>query len=80
MPRAFDSDEVAHSDRPVLRFVEIVDCPVCETEFEGQFHDPSGSMTVEDMTDPPIGEHLCPACGHRWDSEMTGWSFFSEAG
>lgn len=80
MPRAFDSDEVARWPDVVLRFSENVDCPVCETVFEGQFYDLTTSMTVEDMTDPPVGQHHCPACGHRWGSELTGWSFFSEAG
>lgn len=79
-PRAFDSDEVARSEGTVLRFTENVECRACETVFEGVFYDPCGSMTVEDMTDPPVGEHICPACGLHWLSEMTGWSFFSEAG
>lgn len=79
MPRAFDSDEVAQSDGPMmLHFTEYVDCPSCQYEFEGEFHD--DSLSVEDMTDPPYGEHTCPQCKHRFASEATGWSFFSEAG
>lgn len=77
MPRSFDS---ADGDGLVLRFTENVDCPACGTTFEGVFHDQDQSITVEDMTEPPVGEHECPACGHRWASAATGWAFFSEAG
>lgn len=77
MPRAFDSDHIARSEPTALRFTENVECR-CGCVFEGVFHD--DSMSVEDMTDPPIGEHRCPACAHQWVSEATGWSFFSEAG
>lgn len=79
-PRDFDSDEVARGDRHVLRFTENVECRLCETVFPGEFVDLTGSMTVEDMTDPPIGTHTCPACGHQWSSELTGWQMFTEAG
>lgn len=79
MPRAFDSDEVARShDQVMLRFTENVECEQCGTVFEGIFHD--DSMSVEDIVDPPLGEHTCPECGHHWASEMTGWTFFTEAG
>lgn len=80
MPRNFDSDEVARSfvEGMELQFVENVDCPACGTVFEGEFHD--DSITVEDVVDPPVGVHRCPACGHEWSSAMTGWTFYSEAG
>ena len=82
MPRAFDSDEVAHGDQAageyMLRFTENVDCPACGAVSEGVFHDDSDS--VEDIDTAPVGEHTCPACGHHWASELTGWTFFSEAG
>lgn len=77
MPRDFDSDAVARGEA-VLRFTENVDCPRCDTIFESVFHDDSD--TVEDITDPPTGTHTCPACGHRWTCEMTGWTFYTEAG
>ena len=77
-PRAFDSDDVARGLQDGLRFTENVECSNCATVFEGQFHD--DSMTVEDITDPPTGEHTCPACGFHFGTEMTGWTFFSEAG
>jgi uncharacterized protein (UPF0212 family) len=78
MPRAFDSDAVARDEESHLRFSELVDCPQCATTFEGVFTDTS--ISVEDIVDPPRGRHTCPACGVRWESEMTGWTFFSEAG
>lgn len=78
MPRDFDSDEVARGEQLALRFTELVDCPACGQTFHGVFHD--DSMSVEDLTDPPIGEHTCPECGHQFVSEMTGWTFYSEAG
>lgn len=77
-PRAFDSDEVSRADTPLLRFSENVDCDECGVVFEGEFVD--NSMTVEDIADPPRGRHVCPGCGHEWTSEMTGWTFYSEAG
>lgn len=76
MPRAFDSDETD----PVLQFTENVTCPVCGEVFEGQFYDESSSLSVQDMTDPASGSHVCPECDHEFSSEATGWSFFSEAG
>lgn len=81
-PRAFDSDEVARNPgHLILRFTENVECEAgCGTVFEGVFFDTTGSMTIEDMTDPPVGEHICPFCGRHWVSELTGWTFFSEAG
>lgn len=77
MPRAFDSDAARHLPT-ALRFTENVDCPICDTTFEGVFHDDSD--TVEDMTDAPVGSHTCPSCHHEWISGMSGWTFFSEAG
>ncbi len=77
MPRQFDSDAVARGQQ-MLRFTENVDCPQCELVFEGVFHDDSD--TVEDIVDPPVGEHTCPGCGHHFATALTGWTFFSEAG
>lgn len=76
MPRSFDSD-----DRdPTLTFTENVECAACGEISEGEFRDESASLSVQDMTDPPVGSHNCPACGAFWRSEMTGWMFYSEAG
>ncbi len=74
MVRQFDSGDPP----PVLVFTELVDCPACATTSEGVFAD--GSLSVEDITDPPVGQHTCPACGHTWASELTGWIMFGEAG
>ncbi len=81
-PRDFDSEDT-RATRPqgwALRFVENVDCPRCDYLFEGVFHDTTGAEAVEDMTDPPAGEHTCPACGFRFATQATGWSMFGEAG
>lgn len=77
MPRDFDSDALARGEQ-ALRFTENVDCPQCALVFESVFHSPAASL--EDLTDPPIGEHHCPGCGHRFAEELTGWLFYGEAG
>lgn len=77
MPRNFDSDSPTS---PVCSFVEIVDCDSCGTTFEGFFTDQSGSLSFEDMTDPPAGTHTCPGCQRVFSTELTGWTFYSEAG
>lgn len=74
MPRDFDSDQPAGR----WLFTEQVDCPVCGTTFEGQFHDDSD--TVQDITDAPQSAQTCPECAYEWVAAMTGWTFFSEAG
>lgn len=76
MPRSFDSDSAPAE----LRFTENVTCPACGEIFEGSFVDYTESQSVEDMTEPPVGEHECPRCGHGFRSELTGWMFFTEAG
>lgn len=76
MPRQFDSDETD----PVLQFSENVTCPGCGEVFEGEFYDQSRSLSVQDMTDPPVGRHRCPVCDGEFRSEATGWVLFSEAG
>jgi len=80
-PRAFDSDDVHRlTERAILQFTENVECPDCGLVFESDFYDDSGAMSVEDIVDPPVGLHTCPDCRRRWDSELTGWNFYSEAG
>lgn len=76
MPRSFDSDQNPGS----LRFTENVSCPICGETFEGTFVDYTESLTVEDMVSAPMGEHECPECGIEFNSVMTGWMFYSEAG
>jgi hypothetical protein len=76
MPRAFDSDDLPST----LSFTENVSCPVCDEIFESLFVDYTQSQCVEDLTEPPGGNHECPTCGYRWSSDMTGWMFFTEAG
>jgi hypothetical protein len=75
-PRAFDSDK--HEGQ--LWFHEQVDCPVCDEVFLGEFVDQTRSLSVEDMVEPPIGSHKCPACGEEFISELSGWVMFGEAG
>lgn len=76
MPRAFDSDDLP----PVLSFTENVTCDRCGEIFEGQFFDYTESPSVEDLAEPPEGDHECPECGHRFSSALTGWMFYTEAG
>lgn len=76
MARIFDSDD----PEPVLRFSERIECPSCGEEFEGLFVDRTRSHSVQDMSEPPVGDHVCPWCGHGFSSEFGGWLFFSEAG
>lgn len=76
MPRAFDSDQ----DPEALVFTENVDCPVCGERFEGQFVDLTRSLSVQDMTVAPLGDHECPECGQEFITTMSGWMFYSEAG
>ena len=75
MPRGFDSGEPAGG---LLLFFENVECPACETVFEGEFYD--DSMSVQDITEPPVGSHKCPECDTEWISQATGWTLHSEAG
>jgi rubredoxin len=76
MPRSFDSD------RPTgrLEFTENVECPVCGDLFEGFFYDYTESLSLQDMTEAPRGEHECPVCQFAFISEFSGWTFFTEAG
>lgn len=76
MPRHFDSD----AKTPRLIFDENVECPACKEIFEGQFFDHTQSLTVEDMVDPPSGDHECPFCEYKFSSTISGWMFYSEAG
>lgn len=77
VPRAFDSAEQPRSGTP-LCLIENVECAHCSVVFEGVFR--GDADTVEDLTDPPVGSHVCPRCGHQFTSEMSGWMFYSEAG
>lgn len=87
MPRAFDSDakpilrDCEHCDpeHPVLVFTEILTCPACAAEFEGEFV-AEAATDVEDIDTPPQGVHECPFCQWTWTSSMTGWTVYSEAG
>ncbi len=76
MPRSFDSDDRT----AILRFTENVECPRCEEIFPAQFVDLTQSLSVQDMTEAPLGAHWCPSCDHRWSSRMQGWMFYNEAG
>ncbi len=73
--RTFDSDNARAGS--LLVFSEVVTCPDCGAEQEGMFA--AAGDSVEDLTDPPTGEHEC-ACGRRWCSTATGWSTYGEAG
>lgn len=76
MPRAFDSD----SDPEVLVFTENVTCPRCGEVFEGEFVDETRSLSVQDLSVVPLGDHDCPECGVRFCTSLSGWMFYTEAG
>lgn len=76
MAKHTDSDEQARGDG-LLHFSTLLDCPGCGETFEGHWTDPS--LTIEDMTDPPVAEQECAACGHKFTEEYPGWMFRSEA-
>lgn len=76
MPRFFDSDALDGR----LQFTENVNCLGCGETFEGLFFDYTESQSVEDLVDPPVGRHECPYCGRQFESELTGWMFYTEAG
>lgn len=76
MPRTFDSDQSPEN----LIFVENVECLFCGEVFEGNFFDYTKSLSVQDMTEAPLGDHECPSCGRHFTTTMSGWMFYSEAG
>lgn len=76
VPRDFDSDSPTDGHA----FVENVDCECCGITFEAFFHDVGGSLSFQDMSEPPVGTHSCPGCKHVFTTELTGWTFYNEAG
>lgn len=54
-----------------------VECPICETEFQGYWAD--ASMDDEQRDEAPVASQECPH-GHKFDAEYPGWSYQSEAG
>jgi hypothetical protein len=72
-----DSDEQARGDEP-LRLTANVDCRQCGAAYEGQWAD--SSISLEDMTEPPVAMQECPACGCRQEETWPGWMHRSEAG
>lgn len=62
-----------------IQLTNLIDCEECDEPFEGFWFD--DSLTEEDMTDLPVADQQCPACGHvNKDVEYPGWFFKSEAG
>lgn len=77
MANRTDSDEQAHGDNPLF-LTSLLDCEECGEPYQGFWSDPS--PTIEDMTEIPVAEQVCPACGHCKVEEWPGWMFRSEAG
>lgn len=50
-------------------YSEAVGCPECDYWFVGAFRPQADSPD-----EPPVGEHWCPRCSHRFASAMTDWS------
>jgi len=74
VPRHFDSAE----NQSRLVFAELVDCPACTLVFGGVFT--SDATELDDIVETPTGAHVCPGCGHAFVTELTGWTFYTEAG
>jgi hypothetical protein len=72
-----DSDDQARSAGPLV-LTANVDCGSCLAVFEGVWTDPS--ITIEDMTEPPVAVQKCPVCGAEIEETWPGWMFRSEAG
>jgi uncharacterized protein (UPF0212 family) len=67
-------------DREPLRLVNIVTCPLCDTDFDQEFVAADGIFEREDLVDSPESDARCPACGHRWHVVWGGWSAHEDAG
>jgi hypothetical protein len=79
VPRNYDSDEQAKTGAK-LTFSANIDCPECDTVFEGLWVD--DAIDVEQLVDPPVNYQSCPntKCGHRWEEEYPGFFNYSDAG
>lgn len=55
----------------------LVECPRCDTTFEGSWHDES--MDPESRDEAPVAEQECPN-GHKFPAQYPGWSYTGEAG
>jgi predicted RNA-binding Zn-ribbon protein involved in translation (DUF1610 family) len=51
-------------------------CPKCGEDVSGTWPSNDG----QDVTEAPVAEQVCPACGHAWQETSPLWSFFTEAG
>lgn len=60
-----------------LEFSANVECPDCALLFEGFWV--SDAIDIEQITDPPEGEQLCPNCGCVFEETYPGWSVYNEA-
>lgn len=56
----------------------LVECPSCDTPFEGHWSD--DSMDLEQMDSPPVEDQMCPECGKVFEEAYPGWATFGEAG
>lgn len=83
MPRTSElSEHNRGNDNSEIVFTQLVDCPVCGSTTEGQFH--TGAFDEDGLTDLSelSEEQTCgnPECSHKWEEEYTAWSSFGEAG
>jgi hypothetical protein len=67
-------------DQTPLHLAQIVECPLCETEFEHLFTADDGVFELEDLVDQPEEEVQCPACEGLFIAIYEGWTIHGEAG
>lgn len=60
-----------------MTLTALLDCPECDTPFEGTWHD--DSMDAEQRDEAPVQDQQCPK-GHVFKAEYPGWSYTTEAG
>lgn len=76
--RVCDSADRGRNPSEPLRFSQTVLCPVCLSEFAGEFV--AGADGVEGLAAAPVGFHRCPECRFEFGSEYCGWVFLQEVG
>jgi hypothetical protein len=81
VPRATDTDLNKAADQNII-FRQHIDCPECgvtvpDVSFDTGAKDEDGLTGLEpgDLT----ARVTCPACGHEFEAEFTGWVNYGDA-